>query len=79
MDRSRLDGFVPSSRGRKRLPTHSYLQAWHAVRQTGTPISPILRVFIYCALVCTQKAFDLRKLPAIGLLGSPQRWPPGKM
>jgi hypothetical protein len=24
---------------------------------TGTPISPIVRVFIYCALVCTQKGW----------------------
>ena len=50
MDGSRLDGFVLSSRGRKRLPTQFLPTSMACRTPTGTPISPILRVFIHCAL-----------------------------
>ena len=77
MDGSRLDGFVLSSRGRKRLPTQFLPTSMACRTPTGTPISPISRVFIHCALVYT-KGLDLRKLRST-CPGSPHRMPPGRM
>ena len=76
MDRSRLDGFVLSLSGRN--GSDSFLPTSMACRTpTGTPINPILRVFIRCALVPT-KGLDLRKLGS-ARPGSPHRMPPARM
>ena len=75
MDGSRLDGFVLSSRGRKRLPTQFLPPSMACRTPTGTPNSPILRgVYSLCAGV--HKGLDLRKLRST-CPGSPHRMPAG--
>src|SRR6478752_7882194 len=75
MDGSRLDGFVLSSRGRKRLPTQFLPTSMACRTPTGTPISPILRG-VYLLRAGVHKGLDLRKLRST-CPGSPHRMPAG--